>query len=70
MDIPNLTLEQLQTYEMGHDLIQNILPHLTVDEREFLLTGLVGDEWEELWKEGKGEAERQLDAASDDDAAF
>jgi hypothetical protein len=44
----NITPEQLarvdSRFESG-ELIQNIVPHLSVDEREFLMTGITGEEW-------------------------
>jgi hypothetical protein len=46
MDLP-ITLEQLNRWRNG-ELIQNVFPHLTADEREFLMTGLYQDkEWNE-----------------------
>ena len=47
----NITLEQLERIEKGDDLIQNIVPHLTAEEREFLLTGIINEEWDVLFKE-------------------
>jgi len=29
-------------------LIQEALPYLTTDEREFIKTGLIGDEWDKM----------------------
>lgn len=31
---------------LGGALIQNALPHLSADEREFLMTGITPEEWE------------------------
>tara|TARA_R100001082_G_C4318766_1_gene140129 strand:+ start:429 stop:641 length:213 start_codon:yes stop_codon:yes gene_type:complete len=31
------------------ELIQNALPYLTGDEREFIKTGIYADEWEQLF---------------------
>lgn len=33
------------------ELIQNALPYLTIDEREFLMTGITPEEWEETFKD-------------------
>jgi hypothetical protein len=45
-----ITEQQLFDYEMGKSgLIQNAFPHLTADEREFLMTGITGDEWRKLF---------------------
>lgn len=47
MDVP-VTDEQLARWH-GGELIQNAFPHLTVDEREFLMTGITADEWQRLF---------------------
>ena len=42
MDLP-ITIEQIKEWEDGA-LIQNVFPNLTVDQREFIMTGtLPGD---------------------------
>ena len=46
----DVTQEQLNRWENG-ELIQNVLPHLSIDEREFLMTGIIGEEWNELTEE-------------------
>jgi hypothetical protein len=35
----------------GGELIQNALAHLTAEEREFLMTGITPDEWNEAFGE-------------------
>ena len=47
MDLP-ITEEQLKNWEDGM-LIQKAMPNLTSDQREFLITGIVKEEWEELF---------------------
>ncbi len=39
-----LTKEQFESWQ-GGGLIQNVLPHLTAIEREFLMTGITSEEW-------------------------
>lgn len=46
----NVTPEQLQIWEAGA-LIQNVMPHLTPAEREFIISGCTQDDWDYLWKE-------------------
>lgn len=46
----DVTQEQLNRWNNG-ELIQNVFPHLSVDEREFLMTGIIGEEWNELTEE-------------------
>lgn len=43
MDLP-VTNEQLAEWLNG-SLIQNVMPHLTADQREFLMTGITPEEW-------------------------
>jgi len=52
MDLP-ITQEQLEAYTSGNGLIQNIFPDLTPDQREFLMTGVTSEEWDEFF--GKDE---------------
>lgn len=47
MDLP-ITIEDLVRWESG-ELIQNVMPHLTADEREFLMTGATVEEWEAVF---------------------
>lgn len=48
MDL-DITSEQLARIEAGIELIQNIVPHLSSDEREFLITGITPQEWDKLF---------------------
>ena len=49
MDIP-VTLAQIETWK-GGELIQRAMPNLSPDEREFLMTGITADEWENTFGE-------------------
>ena len=46
MDLP-ITAAQLNQWQAG-TLIQVAMPQLTVEQREFLMTGAVGDDWNML----------------------
>ena len=48
MDL-DVTQDQLNRYELGLGLIQNIFPNLSCEEREFIKTGITPQEWEELF---------------------
>jgi hypothetical protein len=48
LEIP-CTEEQMAAYKNGA-LIQVAFPNLTADQREFILTGITGDEWDELFR--------------------
>lgn len=49
IDIP-CTEDQLQRWSNGTH-IQNAMPNLTPDEREFLMTGITKEEWAETFGE-------------------
>lgn len=44
MEIP-VTLEEVDAWRRGNKLIQEVFPHLTPDQREFLMTGSTPEEW-------------------------
>jgi len=48
--LPAITQEQTQQLEQGKH-IQEVLTNYTDDEREFVMTGITSDEWDELFKE-------------------
>ena len=47
MDI-NITPEQINKIDSGA-LIQNVVPNLTRDEREFIISGTTREEWDGLF---------------------
>ena len=49
MSLP-ITEEQYTAWEQG-TLVQNAMPHLTPDEREFVMTGITPTEWAETFGE-------------------
>lgn len=49
MDL-NITEEEIDRWRDGSELIQNAFPHLTADQREFLMTGIMPDEWDKAFK--------------------
>jgi hypothetical protein len=46
----DVTEEQLQQWESG-GLIQNVMPHLSPSDREFIMTGSTDEEWDSAFKE-------------------
>ena len=48
MDL-DITSDQLERINLKIELIQNIVPHLSSDEREFLITGITPQEWDKLF---------------------
>jgi hypothetical protein len=49
LDIP-ITQQQFDDWSKGM-LIQEAMPNITGDQREFILTGCTPDEWDEAFKE-------------------
>lgn len=48
MDI-DITDRELLRIMRGDELIQNIVPHLSPEDREFLMTGITPEEWKEMF---------------------
>lgn len=46
----NVTQEQLDRWNCG-ELIQRAMPNLSADDREFIMTGITNDEWDETFKD-------------------
>ena len=44
----DVTTQQIEAWEHG-TLIQDAMPQLTPDEREFIKTGITAEEWQSLW---------------------
>jgi hypothetical protein len=53
----NCTQEQLNSWERGNDLIQNIMPQLSMHDREFIMTGITIEEWESAFDDSPGDYE-------------
>ena len=49
LDLP-ITQDQIDMWDQGY-LIQDAMPDLTPDEREFLMTGITPSEWAEVFTE-------------------
>jgi hypothetical protein len=48
LDLP-ITEAQLNSWKRGEGLIQNIMPDLTPDQREFLISGSTPEDWATLF---------------------
>jgi hypothetical protein len=46
-----ITQDQLERWQRGEDLIQNIMPDLTPEQREFVMTGVTSEEWDDTFKD-------------------
>lgn len=60
IDLP-VTLEQLNRWEAG-GLIQNVMPNLTPGQREFIMTGVTDEEWDEYLAPKDEPTQTQFDA--------
>lgn len=49
-----ITEEELQRWKAG-ELVQNVWPQLTADEREFIMTGITKEEWDAEFAEADDE---------------
>ena len=43
----DVTFEQLQEWEANNKPIQQVMGNLNDDEREFIMTGITAEEWDE-----------------------
>lgn len=46
----DVTDEQLNRWRAG-EMIQRVMPHLSLSDREFIMTGVTDEEWDEHFKE-------------------
>lgn len=53
MDLP-ITQEEITRWEAG-ELVQNVFPYLTPFQREFLMTGVTEEEWENTFQLPQGD---------------
>jgi hypothetical protein len=60
MDLP-VTEDQMERWKNG-GLIQDVMPHLSKDQREFIISGCTQEEWDELWKEGEDDESGEEDS--------
>ena len=60
----DVTQEQIDRWQNG-ELIQNAMPHLSIDEREFLISGMLSHEWDAYISDGEP-VESMEDAVRDD----
>lgn len=47
--IMDVTQEQIDLWKSGV-LIQDAMPQLSLDEREFIISGYLPNEWDQLWR--------------------
>jgi hypothetical protein len=47
------TLEQYSKWQAGA-MIQDAMPHLSADDREFVMTGITPEEWDSMFSEMEG----------------
>lgn len=54
LDLP-ITMDQLNAYMYEGVLLQHAFPNLTPDQREFIHTGTITEEWDEAFPEVEDE---------------
>lgn len=60
--LPHVTKHQIVAFLETNSKIQDAFPHLTPDQREFLLTGIIPSEWDELYPPDEDELEDNTSA--------
>lgn len=52
----DVTESAIKEYENGSTrMVQDIFPHLTPDQREFIMTGITAEEWDEIFGVNDGD---------------
>jgi hypothetical protein len=57
----DVTIAQILAWEEG-ELIQNAMPQLSADDREFVKTGITGEEWDQLFGGAEDAEEKEVEA--------
>jgi hypothetical protein len=52
MRIP-VTQEEIDYWHVSGRSVQSVFPDLTADQREFLMTGLTPEDWDEMFNEDR-----------------
>jgi hypothetical protein len=51
IEVTQYEMIRIENRYNSKELIQNIVPHLTMEEREFLMTGITPEEWSNTFGE-------------------
>lgn len=62
----DVSRETLEAWEAGGILIQDAFPHLSADDREFLVSGITPEEWEEHFSEEEYSDQDHYDQLDED----
>jgi hypothetical protein len=54
IDIP-VNPEDFMSWQAGHGNIEDLMPYLSDDHREFILSGITSEEWDEAFLEDVSE---------------
>jgi len=65
MDL-DVTEDQIRRWR-GGELIQNVMPKLSAEQREFLISGTMPDEWDEMMQDRDDRYQDWDDGSYDDD---
>jgi hypothetical protein len=53
VDVTQEQLDRIECRRENGELIQNIVPHLPKELREFVMTGITPEEWNEMFAENE-----------------
>jgi hypothetical protein len=53
VDVTQEQLDRIEARRENGELIQNIVPHLPKELREFVMTGITPEEWNEMFAENE-----------------
>lgn len=56
----DVTEEQLRRWRSGEAYIQDIMPNISADEREFIMSGITPAEWDAMFLEEDDTQQREL----------
>tara|TARA_B100000131_G_scaffold176957_1_gene170797 strand:- start:9460 stop:9669 length:210 start_codon:yes stop_codon:yes gene_type:complete len=54
INIPGLTLDMISQWE-GGAIIQDVMPNVSPEHREFIMTGITPEEWSSRFPDDEGE---------------
>lgn len=55
--IISITSEQYYRWNQRRELIQDVMPNISKEEREFLMTGYTPDDWEKMFPKDEEDAD-------------
>ena len=69
MDLP-VNEQQMIIYATTSALVQDVFPQLDDNQREFIMTGITAEEWDEIYSDMAEAFDREPDSCEFDDIPF